>query len=860
MEKRAIKKTKTEKKKEKSNKSIRKLIRNNKKLVIVISIIVMVFLSFVAYRLWLNIHFLITDDLILYLEPNDKSLAIHYEEKPNITFSVDIENSFFCDTYCSYEFKDISTKTLLDKGIFTSKGIEKKFKKDFQLSVDRVGSGQKIYSFEVQCNNMRTWHCLTNKNKRKRSAFVTLNYDISDYEEFLKITLKENITKLVNELSAIDITIQELNNRFFEFGFQINLNEFEDNKEILNNNYDAIVLEFKNLERVWSEQDYLLLSELFNNSYDIRILNIQQNISDINSKIENIIEKHNSLVDEINRIDDNLRDINETISFLGRAESKLIVKHNDLIKRIGEIKSHIEANTFSDYIFLENEIKKIKESSENFEKDLKKNFMEVYLKGSYYLSQEKEKLCDIKETCLDKTNFLMVVTNSLYVDDSKINDLCLSLESIKGIYEIENNESKELIKNYNIDEIQPILGDVKSKKLAIIKKNTYNEIKNITQGNETDGPLKVLINLSNTNSNFSEEIDYQGFTKNEILSLIQLNLSIDSGEYYKDYCKIKDAYNISEYSGNKTQLNKISDVKASNFRSRIDIKLTENYPICCVFGVCKRCCTQEECRQDPALYPILFLHGHTLRKDNNPDFSLDAFNKIQAKLQEEGYISAGTITPVSDYSEIKQNEWGRSSKPISVKGSYYLVSYYNIGSYAIATQKSENIETYAIRLKELIDLLKFRTGRDKINIIAHSMGSLVARDYIQIFGGSSVDKLIMITSPNKGISGQISSYCPILGEKKECEDMSKNSIFIKKLNDPLKIPKNNKIYNIIGIGCNMNSKTGDGIVLKENAELHHAENYYINGTCSRLKLLHTEILNIGKYPEVYEIISSILKS
>jgi len=337
-------------------------------------------------------------------------------------------------------------------------------------------------------------------------------------------------------------------------------------------------------------------------------------------------------------------------------------------------------------------------------------------------------------------------------------------------------------------------------------------------------------------------------------------LSINSEEYYTNYCKTKDGFNISEYYGDKTELTKVIDVAAANFTSRIGIKLTENYPICCVFGVCKRCCAQDECKEDPSLYPILFLHGHTLNRDNSPDFSLDAFNKIQAKLQEEGYISAGTITPVSDYSEIKQNEWGMSSKPISVKGSYYLVSYYNIGSYAITTQKSENIETYAIRLKELIDLLKFRTGRDKVIIVAHSMGGLVARSYLQIFGDSSVDKLIMVAAPNKGLSGQVNSYCPILGENKECKDMSEDSIFIKKLNDPLKIQKNTKLYNIIGIGCDMGKKTGDGIALRENAELDYAENYYINGTCSRLKLLHTEMLNIDEYPEVYNIISSILKS
>ena len=164
-------------------------------------------------------------------------------------------------------------------------------------------------------------------------------------------------------------------------------------------------------------------------------------------------------------------------------------------------------------------------------------------------------------------------------------------------------------------------------------------------------------------------------------------------------------------------------------------------------------------------------------------------------------------------------------------------------------------------MKELIDILKFRTGKDKVIIITHSMGGLVARSYVSIFGDSSVEKLVLIATPNKGISGKINNYCPVLGEKKECGDMSSESIFIKKLNDPLKTPAGLEIYNIVGTGCGTDGKTGDGIVTKENAELEYGQNYYINGTCEGVsKPLHTQILNIDNYPKVYDIISSVLKN
>ena len=160
--------SKTIKKKEKSKKNdIKKFIKKNKKLSIIALVGVVIVLSFLVYRIWLNAYFLVTDDLVLLVEPPDKSLSILYGEKPNVTINIDIENSFVCNAFCSYEFKDISTGNVVDRGTFTSKGIGKKFSKDFQLSVDRIGSGQKLYSFDIKCNNIMQFIALLMKVRGK---------------------------------------------------------------------------------------------------------------------------------------------------------------------------------------------------------------------------------------------------------------------------------------------------------------------------------------------------------------------------------------------------------------------------------------------------------------------------------------------------------------------------------------------------------------------------------------------------------------------------------------------------------------------------------------------------------------------
>ena len=850
--------TKTKKEGVSEEKSIKSSIKKNKKIAIGIAVVFLLLLFFSGYRAWLSFYFLTTDDLVLRVEPNDKSLFVHYGELPNVTIKVSIDNSIMCNSMCNYAFTDLSDGAVIDKGIFTSKGIGKKFIKDFTLSAGGAGSGQKIYRFDAQCNNVKTFYCPTNEDKRQRSTFITLNYDISEFEKALKNSLKPKIAGIIDRIKETDSDIQRANNRFFELGFSVNLNQIEDIKEILNNDYDRLVLELENIVMIWSEEDYTLLSQLFNRSYEDRISEIDTGILSINQSINSIIGLHNSFIKGVNGVDNELRSINETIWFLNRADKDLLNRHMKLMNRIAAIKSRIKENSFPDYEFVEEEINGTKSSFLELDKESKEQFREISLKGIYYASIEKEKFCLIKNNCSEKTDFSMEILGSLGINEKIVESTCDSVSLLGKQYEGENNRSEELMKSYNEAEVNDIVNQAEREKTLAAGKNIFDSLKGINASEQFNMSLNFLIDISKTNFT-SEFIDYGVFTEKEILSLAKLNLSNGSMEYLNNYCKNKPKIDLLQYYGNETMLGEVNEVYMENFKTRIKMELTENYPVCCIFGECKRCCTSDECNKDVSLYPILFLHGHAMNSDNSPDYSLDAFNKIQAKLQEEGYISAGTITPKSDYTEISRGEWGQLSKPISVKGSYYLVSYYNLGSYTLTTQKSESIETYAIRLKELVDLLKFRTGKDKVIIIAHSMGGLVARSYLQIFGEEDVDKLIMIAVPNKGVSGSVSSYCPILGEKKECNDINEDSIFIKKLNDPNKVPKNAKIFNIFGIGCNIDGKTGDGIVSKENTELEHAENLYINGTCEGIsKTLHTQILNIEKYPEVYDIIRSIL--
>lgn len=244
-----------------------------------------------------------------------------------------------------------------------------------------------------------------------------------------------------------------------------------------------------------------------------------------------------------------------------------------------------------------------------------------------------------------------------------------------------------------------------------------------------------------------------------------------------------------------------------------------------------------------------------MNEENPVESSLTSMYYLQQELSNQQlYINAADIT-IDSLKSTKT--WSNMTYPISIRASYYLILNYNFDFYTNIIRKDENIETYSIRLKEIVDFVSEKTNSKKVNIIAHSMGGLVARKYIQLFGEEKIENLIMIGTPNHGVEGKVNDFCSTLGAKRECEDMSKNSIFLKILNSY--IPKNKTQFSLIyGVGCNTNNKEGDGIVTKDSAKLEYATNYEINSSCKSLGELHSDLLNPKKNPKVIEIIKNIL--
>ncbi|MFA5857223.1 MAG: alpha/beta fold hydrolase [Candidatus Pacearchaeota archaeon] len=462
-----------------------------------------------------------------------------------------------------------------------------------------------------------------------------------------------------------------------------------------------------------------------------------------------------------------------------------------------------------------------------------------------------------------------IINESLVSKISGINQSIFYFEKdLDNIQPYWNNEEYNKLDSF-LDEL--------TKDLFLIETNfnlfNYSIYNNITLYNkQIDNMTNFQITLSNLqNNNLTENSSFLldkiilDFNFKKIEFINSSNLSIKDEIINLIFKELNNLnYSLLQISPNETQ-DFYSNITIDN--STIDRIYLNDFPIdiiayyleepkekCCLYNICYDCCL-DSCKNEKDKYPVIFLHGHNFYQGVSAEHIINIFDEIQRQLVNEGYINGGNIF-LAPEEIFNKGVKGKSPFPITFKASYYFDTFKdNQGSILLQTKK-DNIDTYAIRLNDIINNIKFITGRDKVIIVSHSMGGLVSRRYLQIFGENSVDKLIMIGTANNGISENIYDYCRVFGEEKECDDMHKGSLFMNKLsrgNNP-QIP----VYNLIGYNCETDGDTGDGVVQNTSAFLPWAKNYYINGSCNGFDYLHLDLVDPKIYPEVYRIINESL--
>ncbi|MFW5865940.1 MAG: lipase family alpha/beta hydrolase, partial [Nanoarchaeota archaeon] len=379
--------------------------------------------------------------------------------------------------------------------------------------------------------------------------------------------------------------------------------------------------------------------------------------------------------------------------------------------------------------------------------------------------------------------------------------------------------------------------------------------------NTSSSPFTLDTSYQNVMTSSNTTFNYSTLSTSQLDELCPLSPDSVYSDKQMDYCTTNITYSQQLVPDSFTKLLSPLKLFTSNLTSKFPEKIPSHPPMCCFQKKCSPCCDQtRNCSEN---IPVIFVHGHALSRSNSPEASLTAFSHMQNDLQDKGYIDAGEIDDAGVRQHVDAGDWGRVDAPVTVRISYYYTAYHDLGGVDVIARKTDRIENYGIRLKEFVDLIKKRTDSDEVIIIAHSMGGLVSREYIRLFGSDDVDTLITIGTPNHGVEGSVKKYCSVTGAKKECEDMEKDSPFLKRLNGAQQqgIPGTD-VYTIRGTGCEMeDDRTGDGIILADNVPLDFATNYVVNGSCSTNLFedtMHTELLKPEKYPQVLSLVLDIL--
>ncbi|NQV90931.1 alpha/beta fold hydrolase [Candidatus Woesearchaeota archaeon] len=235
-------------------------------------------------------------------------------------------------------------------------------------------------------------------------------------------------------------------------------------------------------------------------------------------------------------------------------------------------------------------------------------------------------------------------------------------------------------------------------------------------------------------------------------------------------------------------------------------------------------------------YPLILLHGY------NPIYSRRiaeiSLKDMQSELSDDlGYVNKGILTSETTCSELHY-----SKDPIVIRATY------------LNKLEIDEIDEYTNNVAKIISKVKECTGAEKVDLITHSMGGIVVRNYIEHNDSSSIRKFIMLGTPNHGglyNLGEFADYFVEEGESKINLDfimLSENHNFMKSLNDGDETSGNVEYYTIAG---NIDGK-GDGLVLSKSVSLDGEDNH-LEVSCNHLQL---------KYPssclESYDFIKKVL--
>jgi len=737
-------KKKTKKKSKKKVNSKKKTVKKTKKpkkvkKITIIAIILLFFLIGVALGL-IKINFLIDEEIIIKVSPQYESINTKSNSEINVYFEAEFQNYPLCVAECSYFVKDVSKNQILFEGEFdfSNYNVQKVNKK---INVPEYGYGQKVIQYSVSCKNKLRSFCPTNNNSFNRIATKTINYEPNDEQKEIETSFRQKINDAKDKLNEIQNNIDKINFTMNTINKKTSALAKEEMSELERKRKDK-EFEINSLINSWNNQEFSVIKLVGNNNLFIDDYSELENQSNkLKEEIYKQVENTNYLVNITNNIKEE-KDLINSILATGISGNVDLIEnnYNDLIVAL-------TSNFLLDLTTLSDLNKKTDIINEEYRKIKMKIFYTNYSDDPYIIDYvlERNLYCINNMDCnLSDINY--------YFNDS-VNNIAKGIKLCEDTNKFQINDSNETL-NVRVEKLKiawSILEQLNIKTNYSILLQRKNEL--ITEINNE------LLRYNETSSINYYPKEYNQTLFNDIQSVYSTDLiNKKQIECNEDYIYFPNT-NLEYISVEKL------DVNTTFFN------LSKQKDICCLYEKC------EPCNEEKTI-PLILIHGHSFSGRSSAYTSTEIFTQLEKQFEEdENYLITGILNPQSS-EDYTSGELGKQNVPAVFKTTYYVDYYKGIPGFIIQESKSNNIDSYAIRLNEIVEYVKDITGSEKVNILAHSMGGLVSRRYIQVFGESSVNKFIMVGTPNHGIDDKTTTLCKIFGSEAECDDMNKDSLFM----------------------------------------------------------------------------------
>ena len=809
-----------------------------------------------------------------------QSIDLEYGSYKTLNVGVKSQNQW-CDIECNI---NIDRSSFADFPKIVHNGPESF--KSYTINAPLKGreGGQDLITINIRCNQIDSLTCDPLPVVDSKDVIINVNYHLTRVQKEARDYVSSNLPQLTNDLTSADTEIKGLEDKLSQLTPNVKAGSVRGGVNTLRGKYSSYKIEANTAKSLFEDLDYVSSKNAFRNDLASDVNKLITGSTSLEEALNSIIKRHNEFATKLS----SLIRLNENI----KERLRILNEDNAITSEIEGVAFSFNSGNFDSYDSIELDIKNLELRGQVIEKDLAEKIESLKKDAVFVFTTESSRICKNENVCIplgsvgsieSACSGLKELSMKVAAENSKrkidFDDLKNQIRDFDdNITEINNkiNELNTKLKGKDLDIkpcsslIEQINAQIQNKKIP-----NLNDIKNICLNMDSQlegGNVKSKGILGRI---FSKILHLFGVENDQIKNIEKLNepgepsfisLSKDADQFISSKCEftseeIKGHYNISTIR-----------VIDKEIKGESIGETKEKQEQCCVAQECTPCCLGDSCKKDPSTYPIIFVHGHSAESWNSLDYSVNSFGNMQDKLNREGkYISAGILLPDTETTSVNPGDWGKVKRPVSVRISYYNGVYDKEGR-TVGKRQDQSIDIYSQRLSKLVDNVLLYTNKDKVIIIAHSMGGLVSRNYIKKYGGGEkVYKLVTIGTPNHGVytddlaGGAPTGLCGLTHlnlNLPECKDMVFDSSFIQDLNAGSEVNPKVKTLAIVGVceGCESftNGYPSDEVVRVASAELNGAKIVLING--SKIKWLDTFHQNLVRNEKVYSEIKKFLDS